>query len=695
MPDHNSSDDDSDEELGAYIYSISRTAKLLREEEAATTVRNNELELSLSTNNNDDNDDNDSNNIKVTTPKKSPHKVQNVSVSSHLTSSTITECNMLREKRKTTPDIVHVPSSSTKLSTASSVEEVRTCSKSTSTNNDNDIRTSRALLNAKFVPRKLWSNGGCTNYSTNNDNNNITRPKRKSPHEHEVENNISVSSEQQKRPKNYSFTCNHEGCTNHVVEGGVCMGTKTKRNNNMWSHEGFTNNQVVRNGGSFTSALSQARKTCSYEGFTNYAQRGGVCISRVHGAPSLAPRYTEWGIHQRNNIWSQEGFTNQVRNGGEGWVTNYAQEGGVCRSRVHGAVTTPTTYTGRGIDALVNAMYDNLEGCTNQVQKGGDCQSAEFIGEDDPNNGPPASLHIESDTTFLDNLHNFLRTKCIEIFVVTQHNIDAPGRGSRKPYIGQLGLQCIHCKGMSRKELARQAICYPSKRDTIFEAVRNYHRQHLKICPSIPQVLMDEYKKVLISNDRGQPKHVLKVYYSEAASELGIVDSTTHNGLVYDKSRVNTSGIPSQQLQTIIEVARSSSAKFALLFTPSGKRRGVPLDNNNGPTIDNKLEMRKFEHVCSEATRKVLLAARNEPTVFVTPQDFPTVSDEHYLLFHQLEPIIGLPSLRRSQSDVHPEKVHSHGIRDRCGLACKYCSLDRGGVYYPSDYKALVSRKLS
>ena len=108
--------------------------------------------------------------------------------------------------------------------------------------------------------------------------------------------------------------------------------------------------------------------------------------------------------------------------------------------------------------------------------------------------------------------------------------------------------------------------------------------------------------------------------------------------------------------------------------------------------------MRKFEHVCSEATRKVLLAARNEPTVFVTPQDFPTVSDEHYLLFHQLGPIIGLPSPgnRRSQPDVvDPEKVHSHGIRERCGLGCKYCSLDRGGVYYPGDYKALVSWKLS
>ena len=315
--------------------------------------------------------------------------------------------------------------------------------------------------------------------------------------------------------------------------------------------------------------------------------------------------------------------------------------------------------------------------------------------EDDPNNEPPSCLLIESDTTFLDPLHNFLRTKCIEIFVATQNHIDAPGRGSKPSCIGQLGLRCIHCKDMARKELARQAICYPSRRDTIFEAVRNYQRTHLKVCPLIPQVIMDEYNKVSSNVAlRQRSKQVLKVYYAEAASELGIIHSSTHKGLLYDKSRVNTSGMPSQRLQTIIEAAESPS-KFASLFTASGRRISTSLDSNNGPTIDSKLEMRKFEHVCSEATRKVLLAARNEPTVFVTPQDFPTVSDEHYLLFHQLEPIIGLPSLRRSQSDVHPEKVHSHGIRDRCGLACKYCSLDRGGVYYPSDYKALVSRKLS
>ena len=116
--------------------------------------------------------------------------------------------------------------------------------------------------------------------------------------------------------------------------------------------------------------------------------------------------------------------------------------------------------------------------------------------EDDPNNEPPSCLLIDSDTTFLDPLHNFLRTKCIEIFVATQNHIDAPGRGSKPSCIGQLGLRCIHCKDMARKELARQAICYPSRRDTIFEAVRNYQRTHLKVCPLIPQVIMDEYNKL-------------------------------------------------------------------------------------------------------------------------------------------------------------------------------------------------------
>ena len=169
-------------------------------------------------------------------------------------------------------------------------------------------------------------------------------------------------------------------------------------------------------------------------------------------------------------------------------------------------------------------------------------------------------------------------------------------------------------------------------------------------------------------------------YIAEAARELGIVDSPNHKGLVFDASSVNTSGVPSERLQTIIDAAESRSSKFALLFTPR-------------PTIHNhNLEMRKFERVCSEATQKVLLAARKEPTVLVAPQDFPTVSDEHYLLYHQLG------ALRKKVQSTQKEEQYIY----KCGLICKHCALENEnidilhrGVYYPADHKALVSRKLS
>jgi len=96
--DNNIARHDSDEELGAYIYSIIR-AEQLREEVAA---RNNEIPTDNNNNNN---------NIARPTTRKSPHalELKNVSLSSHLSSSTISKCNM-REKRKT-PEIAHLPSS--------------------------------------------------------------------------------------------------------------------------------------------------------------------------------------------------------------------------------------------------------------------------------------------------------------------------------------------------------------------------------------------------------------------------------------------------------------------------------------------------------------------------------------------------------------------------------------------------------
>ena len=184
---------------------------------------------------------------------------------------------------------------------------------------------------------------------------------------------------------------------------------------------------------------------------------------------------------------------------------------------------------------LILRYAPRTEGCANNAQNGGVCRRNGSTGTickyedegchvqnslDGPNNiiEPPVCLFIDSDTTFLDNLQNFLRTKCVEVFVATQYHLHAPsGAGGGKPsYVGQVGLRCIHCKGMPRKELARQAVSYPSRCDLILESVRNYQRTHLEACPLIPQVIKNEYKKLQSlrnarSGTRPKTHKVLKV----------------------------------------------------------------------------------------------------------------------------------------------------------------------------------------
>jgi len=85
--------------------------------------------------------------------------------------------------------------------------------------------------------------------------------------------------------------CRNEGCTNQVVNGGVCIvhGAKTKR----CSHAGCTNG--VKNGGVRTLMVQRGSarkggvcsihgaevKRCSHEGCNRCARKGGVCATHM------------------------------------------------------------------------------------------------------------------------------------------------------------------------------------------------------------------------------------------------------------------------------------------------------------------------------------------------------------------------------------------------------------------------------
>ena len=226
MPDYS---DDSDEELGAYIYRTSHTAQLLREKTAA---RNNEL-----TTNNDAN---------ITRPKrKSPREVEN-NMYSHLTTNNDNN-NITRPKRKIPNDFSVSPGSKRRMKKK---RKKFTCSYEGCTN---QVQKSAVCIRhgAKV---KTCSQEGCTNLARKG--------------------GVCV----RHGAKTY---CSHEGCTKQVQKGGVCIRHGASWTKKYCSYEGCTN-QVQRGGVCIRHGASLPKYTCSHEGCTNNAQTGGVC--RRHSA---------------------------------------------------------------------------------------------------------------------------------------------------------------------------------------------------------------------------------------------------------------------------------------------------------------------------------------------------------------------------------------------------------------------------
>jgi len=86
------------------------------------------------------------------------------------------------------------------------------------------------------------------------------------------------------RKKKYRYECSADGCTNHVVKGGVCKRHGAKPKIKKCSSEGCTNQ--VQQGGVGGVCIKHGAKPmvrqCSNEGCSNIVIRKGVCWT--HGA---------------------------------------------------------------------------------------------------------------------------------------------------------------------------------------------------------------------------------------------------------------------------------------------------------------------------------------------------------------------------------------------------------------------------
>ena len=88
-----------------------------------------------------------------------------------------------------------------------------------------------------------------------------------------------------KKRKQYRYTCTHDGCTNQAKKGGVCTTHGAKRktcNRDGCSNQALKGGVCWRHGAKVTLTKKAKRKTCSHEGCTNQAKKRGLCCR--HGA---------------------------------------------------------------------------------------------------------------------------------------------------------------------------------------------------------------------------------------------------------------------------------------------------------------------------------------------------------------------------------------------------------------------------
>jgi hypothetical protein len=292
------------------------------------------------------------------------------------------------------------------------------------------------------------------------------------------------------------------------------------------------------------------------------------------------------------------------------------------------------------------------------------------------------SLAVPTDSVFLDPAHIFLRSSCIELFITDEDDVANPGRGARALRVGQVGLRCAWCKNLARSQLPTQAICYPSKLVTIFESVRNYQRKHIGVCPGLPQELKEKFKGWIHSNvPNNKSQKILRAYYAEAASDLGLVD--TPKGLVFGSQ--HTSGIPSENLLAIMAAADSSPTTSSDLF----KKYKV------SSSKDKSLYLGKFEHLASERTREVIRKAKKDESAFVFPHDFPKVGDAEFLLYKQFVPFKASADIL-NRILVRRRKIRLEEFYGHPGLCCKYCAHVHGtesyhsGLFFPTNRTMLT-----
>lgn len=138
------------------------------------------------------------------------------------------------------------------------------------------------------------------------------------------------------------------------------------------------------------------------------------------------------------------------------------------------------------------------------------------------------SLSLKEDEESLSPLHCFMRKYCVEAFSASAEDVSTPRYGKshgRSIVVGQVGIQCIHCKHRPYAKRQERAVCFPSSLKNIYHSIETWQRRHSLVCQDIPAWAKQTMTSLMGKSRSGAGGR--RQYWEESAMRLGMVDTNT------------------------------------------------------------------------------------------------------------------------------------------------------------------------
>lgn len=175
-----------------------------------------------------------------------------------------------------------------------------------------------------------------------------------------------------------------------------------------------------------------------------------------------------------------------------------------------------------------------------------------------------------------DDQHCLSETLCIvrnniEVFSASETDCRGPSPGRKKSIeIGQMGLRCVYCRLMPKKDRVKRSCCFPASTKRIYRAVIDMKLDHFKHCPCVPADLKAKLEELEVGKTRSTG--ITVSYFVNAAKMMGMVDM--ENGVCIDLRRVG--------LEEPLEISNRRSGSYAHKLAspnscvPRGKNKKTP-----------------------------------------------------------------------------------------------------------------------